>query len=240
MTFSRLVLTGNESVGTDESSWCCTGFSTRDSTVWTVPCGSPDSQQVEVQMRDIIVLGLDTGLKNIGYTVAKVRSHAVDDLDILDIGYLTTEKSSGKGRGVRVSDDNFERCRAVARTLLDRAEKNHPTILTFENMSVVRSSSVMAQIGMTFGVVATLAEHYRVPTVAASPQEIKLAVCGAKDASKQDVQAALDARFSEPRKQLDAVKLAASKREHPYDSLGSIVACWNTEVMRVLRTASGL
>jgi len=183
-----------------------------------------------------VVMGLDTGFSNIGFTFARLDGPQAKDLTILEIGYFDTEKASGKNKGIRSADDNFERARTIARVLFSHASKWKPRVITFESMSFVRSAPTMAKIGMCFGVVAALVEQLDVPVMAAMPTEIKKALTGGRDASKADVQQALDVLFGDfPKRYLDSVHLAKSKREHPYDSLGSIIACWDTEIMRLMR-----
>ena len=66
--------------------------------------------------------------------------------------------------------------------------------------------------------------------------EIKKALTGKGGSSKEEVMAALDKMFQNvPKKMLNALELAETKREHPYDSLGAIVACWHTDPMRMAR-----
>lgn len=191
---------------------------------------------MKIPSGDVFVLGLDTGFSNIGLAVVNLGT-TLQATTLVEITHFETEKAATKKR-VREADDRFARTRLIARNV-HAVMRRYPAIraVCFESMSPVRNSGVMAKIGMCFGVVATLVELTDLPVLESSPQEIKKAVCGAKGATKEDIQKQLDALFKgSPKAMLDVAGLAQGKREHPYDALGAIVAGWDTEVMRLLRT----
>lgn len=182
-------------------------------------------------------MGVDTGFANIGVTFARIDGPTPSDLTILTIQRFGTEKSAKK-KNIRSVDDNFARARLIASTLRKLVALYKPSLMTFESMTHggPGQASVMAKMGMCYGLLAGLVEALDLPCVQMTPQEIKKAVCGKKDASKEEIQNALDILFNDtPKKTLDAQKVAQGMREHPYDSLASIVAAWDDEVMRLLR-----
>ena len=183
----------------------------------------------------ITVMGLDTGFSHVGWTIANMAKAptAGEGLTIVAMGHLGTQKSDKK-KGVRAADDNFERARTIARRLHSVCEAHKPQIVCSEAISHVRSNSVMLKIGMCFGVVTMLVSSRDIPFLQATPMDIKKAVADNKQASKEEIQHTLDMMFDGVPHELVG-SLAKSKREHPYDSLGAIVACWESDPMRAMR-----
>jgi hypothetical protein len=97
-------------------------------------------------------------------------------------------------------------------------------------VSFVRSSSVMCQIGIAWGLVYAL----HLPTFEATPQEIKLACAALKTATKEQVARGLAARGLVP-----PLPPTASLHEHVWDSLGAVVACAKLPAFRFLLQAAG-
>lgn len=176
----------------------------------------------------VYVLGLDPGFANLGYSIMEVASWGQK---IHDAGVFQTEKSDKK-RKVLAADDNFRRGREVAKFLNDLADKWNVSALCAESMSFPRNASAAAKMAITWGVIASIAERRRLAVVQASPQEIKLALCGNKAASKEDIQVAVE-------KSYPVLPLlggtARSYHEHAYDSVAAIVTGLDSEVMRVVR-----
>ena len=83
-------------------------------------------------------------------------------------------------------------------------------------------------------VVTMLVSSRDIPFLQATPMDIKKAVADNKQASKEEIQHTLDMMFDGVPHELVG-SLAKSKREHPYDSLGAIVACWESDPMRAMR-----
>ena len=183
------------------------------------------------------VLGLDTGFANVGWTIAEMTKSvdAWGGIKIIAMGHLET-KGASKKLNVKSADDNFERARTIARELVRVMDEHAPNIVCAEALSFVPSSQAMCKVGMCFGIIATLVASYDVPFLQASPKEIKHAVTGKAQASKVEIQNAIDEGFQNvPADIFDEVKLAQGKREHPYDSLGAIIACWESDPMRMAR-----
>jgi Holliday junction resolvasome RuvABC endonuclease subunit len=180
-----------------------------------------------------LILGVDGGLATCGLALAAIRNDG--SLDLLKVATVRTTKSAAK-RGVYASDDNVRRCRELA-TELHYFVCNYPGTLSLicaEAMSFPRSSSTAAKMGMGWGVLAAFAHELEVPIVQASPQQIKLALCGKKTASKSEVQAAIEDRWSHvqwPKRKADV--------EHAADAAAAIVACEQSNEMRILASAGG-
>lgn len=189
-------------------------------------------------MNGVPVLGIDPGFANCGY--AQVALEGDGTLRPLNMGVFETDKSSAK-RNVLASDDNVRRAREIyrfLRVLLRDGSVGPVCAICAETMSFPRSSSVAAKMAMCWGVVAALSEEFDIPILQTTPQGLKLAVCGNKSASKEEVQQALEKRFGE-KLLTDLVKeTTPSKQEHPFDALGAVVACSSSEVLRLARRMS--
>ncbi len=72
-----------------------------------------------------------------------------------------------------------------------------------------------------------------IPVEHVRPQEIKTKLCKKAKASKAEVQAACQDLFGKD--DLDKLigSLAKSLQEHPYDGLASVVACSDSETIRL-------
>lgn len=176
--------------------------------------------------KGIVVLGQDPGFLHFGYALAEVSRRKVV---VLDMGLIVTKSSSKKARVLR-SDDNARRSKELVRGLAPLYVRAH--VAVNEAMSFVRSASTMAQIGRAFGIKDTFVEVRRLPNCEVSPMQIKMAVCGNRSASKDEIQAALDDRFGYSLSDRHCPHIPAGKLEHPYDALGAIIACLDSDVVR--------
>lgn len=195
-----------------------------------------------------LVFYIDPGFAFLGYGSAVLHEASEE---VVSLGVIQTEKSDKK-REVLASQDNVRRAEELydelsyAVTLAEArvSQRNatahkrvKPSIQAFcmEAKSFPRNASAAAKISMAIGVSIAVARQRNVPIIQASPQEIKLAVCRKKDASKKEVEDAMIARYPGIDKMLTG--LAPTKRNHAYDSLASMVACLNNSTIRVLRNS---
>lgn len=179
----------------------------------------------------MIVLGLDPGFRRFGWSVVRLTP---DREELLALGVWKTEKSDKK-LGVRKSSDNHRRGQAIGRELLAKIDEWQPVVITAEAISFVRSAAVMAQIGRVWGLLDLVCVERDLPLLEVSPQDLKHAVCARKDASKADVQAAVDRRFHGRVVELLAPIRAKGDHEHPVDAVASVVACLDVDVVRMAR-----
>lgn len=176
-----------------------------------------------------VILGLDPGFASLGVAVVELRSGGES---VRQLHVIRTSKSDRK-RGVRASDDNVRRAREIARQLGVIIGTTKPRAICAESMSFPRSSSVAGKMCLAWGVVATLSHVFGTPLVQASPKEVKLAACGDGGASKEDVIAAMRARFPECASLTAGIN--RGEHEHCFDALAAVVACLDSEVLRLLR-----
>lgn len=181
----------------------------------------------------MIVLGLDTGLATFGYALVELSRDGT--ITPLRMGVVRTEKDARKNT-VLATEDNLRRARVVAGVLEELVSVHRVRMLTAESMSLPRNASASAKIGMAWGIVAALSERYDLPLAQVSPQVLKKAVCPAiKGASKDEIQDALCARFHTTNLRALVAGLPKGMHEHPFDALGTIVACSDGEILRLAR-----
>lgn len=193
------------------------------------------------------LLGLDPGLAHLGYAVVLLRPTgppklAIDNKGQPVFGYVETEKSAKK-LNVMASSDNLRRAREVVRPLLDLVDmyEGKRSFFDFassfriraicaESMSFPRNASASQKLGISWGVIATISEIYGLPVAEVTPQQMKKALCGKRDASKPEIQAAVAPLYGIP-----ADMFGVTVREHPYDALAAIHATLDSEVVRMAR-----
>lgn len=178
-----------------------------------------------------ILNGYDPGLAHFGY--ASVALHAQGE-EVLDLGVMKSEKSDAK-RNMLASDDNVRRARELSEGIGKTMILGVRAVCA-ESMSFPRGSSAAAKLSLSWGVLVTHVHLRGLPLLQASPQEVKKKVAGKKDASKIEVQEMLVERYGvEILAILDRKKIPKGQREHPCDALAAIVACLDSELVRLLR-----
>jgi Holliday junction resolvasome RuvABC endonuclease subunit len=170
-------------------------------------------------------LGIDPGFASIGYAIVQIEPEK-----LIDLGVIRTEKS-GKKRGVLASDDNLRRAREIHKALLRKILGLRVVAICAESMSFPRNASAAAKVAISWGVLASIAEQLAIPIVQASPQEIKRKLCGRKDASKADIEAAVRKLYKSPVEP----NVPRSLREHAWDALSAIAACQDSDVLMMAR-----
>lgn len=192
----------------------------------------------------MIVLGLDPGFASFGWCAVKLHA---DGEDPVALGVIRTG-ASPKKRKVLAREDNWRRAQDLTKALIDVFDGWGPTVVCAEAMSFPRSAASAAKVAMSWGIVATLCEQRKVAVLQPTPQEVKRAVLGQrpkpkrggrkahekKKKGKAATQAALIRRYPRLRRLLRGID-ARSQWEHPVDALGAVVACFDSEEIRLFR-----
>jgi len=181
-----------------------------------------------------IVLGVDPGLASFGYAIVELEPNGGAELRTL--GVLHTSKTDAK-RKVLASDDSLRRARELDEALwaVINALASRPVVICAESMSFPRSASVAAKMGISWGLIAAFANDVGCPVAQCSPQQMKKILCGASNASKVDVQQALDRRFFPSGSGSLFAGVKKTDREHCADALGAVIACEQHEAMLLAR-----
>lgn len=179
----------------------------------------------------MIVLACDPGFAAFGYAIAERDAQHVHR--VLRMGVLRTQKASKKQR-VLVADDNFHRCRQLAKSLRGLILEHGVQAVVFEAFSVPMKSapSNLVKIGMPYGILAGLVGE--MPALLMTPQEIRRAVGVPKGGSKDDVEALVLQRLggSAVVKAFMA-ECPKSLQNHAYDALAVYLACWESDLIRL-------
>lgn len=174
----------------------------------------------------MIVLGIDSGFASCGLAAVELQPGGEKLLRT----WVTRTEKSDKKLGVRSADDTARRAREIAAEIEVALTTYKPCAIAVESPSWPRNAGVAAKMGVAFGVVFALAEWRGIPLVMASPQEVKKAMCGAKNASKDEIVLAVERRFPE----VEWPRLR-STWEHAADAIAVVVACLPSDALRMAR-----
>ncbi len=134
----------------------------------------------------IRIIGIDPGLNLTGYGVVECRSK---DVKLLEAGVIRSPRSRGDNLPTRL-ESLFDGLREVM-------DEFHPQAMCLEEVyghtSYPRTSILM---GHARGVICLAARMARIPVVHYSAKRIKLSVTGSGNASKGQVQRAVQEFFS--------------------------------------------
>jgi len=179
------------------------------------------------------LLGVDPGLAACGLAVVGLEGAAAR---VLWLQVIRTAPSAKKRR-LRSADDLGDRLRAIA-TVLHARLQEHPDLVAFcveakaipfrGGRMMVKPSAVSA-LGRVRGLLDAFAVERGLPIIEETAQTLKLLTAGRRDASKADVQAALELRFPEVKALWPTQK---SLQEHAADALAAVVAGLESDVVR--------
>ena len=182
----------------------------------------------------IRLIGADPGFANLGLAEVELLPLQPNDPTAVCERVLRAaafKTSPGKSKGVRVSEDEMRRVMEFARTL-DSWLADGAIAVCMEEQGNPQNSSRTAIRKMAYPVamIWSVAAVRGVPVLMVPSKQIKLATTGGKSATKDAVQAALEARYG-------AIDWQAppSKQEHPSDALGAIVASLGHDVIQMAR-----
>lgn len=182
------------------------------------------------------VISLDIAFNNTGWVVI----NSIND-KIIEVGVFNTVKQ--KGKGVRVSFDDARRCGEMARQFYDVCCEHEVKAVVGELPSGggITASAVksMAYATSIFPVVAELAQ---LPCEWTDPGTVKLALCGRRNATKEEMIKAACKKFGiEIKKKargrdyiINGVKYGEGKFEHIADALGAYLACKTGNLLKIL------
>lgn len=177
----------------------------------------------------IRILGLDPGFANLGWAQV-LYDPGSQKLTVEAMGVFTTAKSDKKKK-VRDTDDNFKRAQELCR-FLDNLFAAADAVAA-EEMSSPRNSRTVKLLGMTWGVVATLADIYEHPLVQIPVDVLKKTIAHDGRASKDDIIEHVNQAFGEDLAERHLTEVAGGLHEHAYDALAAIMCSLTTDVIRM-------
>jgi crossover junction endodeoxyribonuclease RuvC len=175
------------------------------------------------------VVGMDPGLASFGWCVADVA----DEISILELGVWRTEPSKTKS-AIRGTSDVAERVAYLMRSVAELVERTQPSALCMEDFSPPRSSSAAAKVARVFGMLDAVAEYEGLASLRVTPQEIKLAMCGRRGASKDAVQAEVFRWCTASALEQLEGNAPKSQHNHAFDAGGAVLASKHHPVMLIL------
>lgn len=182
-----------------------------------------------------VLVGIDPGIAHFGFSFVELLP---DSLVPIRMSLIMTEKSDKKLK-IFASDDNARRGKEISKGFREALETiPRPVAFCVEAKSFPRNASAAAKTAITWGIIIAHAERFDIPIFQARPQEIKQHLCGGKASSKVAVQNAIDGLFGEDVIHPLVEGIAETKREHPYDSVGAVIACAESEILRMIRRMS--
>lgn len=181
------------------------------------------------------ILGVDPGFAACGVAILEYHPQTQPLPLVTQVAVLRTEKS-GKKRQILASDDNVERARLLVRLMLPYLDA--VDVIAAESMSFARHASASHKVGITWGVIAALAETKGMAIVQASPQDVKKKISGERTASKGDVQLAVAGSASFTVGATATLRdMGLGIREHAYDAIASGLAVLDGDVVRAMARA---
>ena len=183
---------------------------------------------------EVYILGVDPGFASFGWCIVHLLPQGEE---VMKVDVIRTEKSTKK-KNVKASDDDFHRSQEIATVLHEVVKMWKPRAVAAEAMSFTRNASSAAKVARVWGVLADLCFVYSLPMTQASPQEIKKVLCGDKAATKEQVQQALETRYQHDFL-LFTQQVPKGQWEHGFDAAGAVVACLDTDVLKMARRMGG-
>lgn len=170
-----------------------------------------EGKALQLQQTANAILTLDVGLANCGYAVLR-------NDEVVACGVIRTKRSLKKT--VRVADDSASRAASMARELRDIITNYKVKAIVGELPSGgAKSARAMGQMSAATAIVASVASILDIPTEYCTPTDCKLAACGSRSASKEDVMLAIRERFNNGN-----FPKAKAQFEHIADALAAYLA----------------
>lgn len=176
------------------------------------------------------VLALDVGFAALGWAVIDAAIG-----DVCCAGVIRTVKSQAK-RGVRVADDDWDRCAVQARAVAALVTLHTPACVVAE-LPTGGSKSARATRAMALGtgIAATVCTLLSIPVVCTTPRDGKIAATGRANADKVDVQAGVERKLHGATDALTQLKRADV--EHAADAMAAYIAARHDPIVEMATRA---
>lgn len=167
-------------------------------------------------MPSLILLGIDAGFTATGLVAVDFSANRVTASRC-----VRTQPTKQK-RGVRVADDDAERCAFLAREIREFLQALRPQVVAVELPGgAARGARAQRAMALATGVVVTVLALGGWAAEWVTPGMGKQAATGKRDGSKAEVEAAVKAHFAwEP----GTLPKTAAEREHVCDAAAAVMA----------------
>lgn len=156
------------------------------------------------------ILGIDPGLSHLGYGVIV---HEQGRLSFVDAGTISTDADESLGARLMV----------LHHAVCDLIQLHRPDIVALERQIFCQNVQTAMTLGQVQGVVTLAAEEHDLEVWTATPRELKMALAGRGQATKEQV--ATSVRL------LLALRVA-NLPEHATDALAAAIAYSNRSAIR--------
>lgn len=134
------------------------------------------------------IMGVDIGFVYTGISLFEIKR---DKLKLKEVGLIKTEKSPKK-KGMRVADDNILRITHMTQEFVKFYEDNvgeENEVIVFAESPTGGSKSATASraMGIAIAIPAVIFEMLKLPVEYITPREVKVAVTGKPNASKDEI-----------------------------------------------------
>lgn len=184
------------------------------------------------------LVGLDPGLRSFGAAKVEMVDHSPAVFKLVALEVWRTEKTDAVHR-IRKADDTAERCRYLARKLLDFCADPDIVAICCEAVAlpfVRMQTSVISALGRVRGLVDAVGEMHGIPVLEETPQGLKRIVTGDRTATKERMIEALIRQFPEAELMMPS---QTTLHEHAADAGCSIIAGLQSDVVRAVLRAKG-
>lgn len=183
-------------------------------------------------MKTINLLLCDPAFRNFGWAVLAVYPEFKGEL-VIDVGCIRTEKADKKQK-LLAADDNHRCVGEIISRLREVHDQYHPFLICAESQQGSKNAHAMQLQGMAWGALSAFSYLVRTPILQVSPQQVKQALCGRKDASKDDIKDKVLERY--PGAEEHTIKIKPpSLHEHIYDAIGVGIVCLQSETIQMVR-----
>ena len=169
----------------------------------------------------IRIAGIDPSMSNVGIALGTYEigqpTYKVGDLHLI-------HTAPSKDKKVRKSSQDFDRCRSLFHGLHGFLGPYRPSIVFAEMPTGSQSASGMKSYGISLMLLGSI----NVPVIQVSPQEVKVAACHSKTASKQTMIEWAVRKFPDAngwlKRTVKGEEQYLNKNEHMADAIGAIEA----------------
>ena len=204
----------------------------------------------------MIVIGLDPGFANLGWSILRVPDSGPLTPTFVDAGVIRTA-AAHKKRKIVAADDLVVRTRQlrhglVSLTVLEVPEDGHRRDRSgvLSRRSAIEVAGLVAseemawgfkgirahrQLGMAWGVIVSACEEHGKGLVTVSPGDLKQTLTGSRSSSKEAVAEALALRPGFETFAAHLLTFPAGKREHVADATAAALVALETDAAKFFR-----
>jgi Holliday junction resolvasome RuvABC endonuclease subunit len=183
----------------------------------------------------LTMLGIDPGFAACGHAEVEVDQHL--HVNVLRLGVITTSKSHKKQR-VLACDDQTRRLRELS-SLLGMMIGDAGVVCSEALSDGHGNAATSKLVGMMWGVVVAHSQTHSRPILQVTPADMRKRLGLSGKAGKSDIKKAMQKRYGEAKLEELLSGVAEGKRVHAYDALAAIVACLDSDQVRLALAMNG-